>query len=846
MLRKRLRRAESWFAFVELLILFHNRHRPGKVGIEQPKRLSKNIQNILGADPRRHRRGGRPLPPDGRDNQRRWKIPDLYNDRPNRKIVKQLVRRLDAAKDGELGPAGDYGIAAAALIMAQQIMRYPFHRFDDDFWCSEDPEGVPSHTLEQLRLFPQHLWNPKTALGQKVSLNTPRHKRPNRGKASGVRLPVEFAEDVTFEVSTRGWDLHNLCGDSRPLVVATCHPNWAGEEYHTPAYAESSSFSNFGPVHAQRQLWLLKEQLRQAVVDEGAAIVVIPEYALLAEHRSLLKDHIARLLDQIALERGRRALLVVGGSAAIPLPPPGVQPDEPPVNEAIVWYFPQRKAAESPVTIFQEKCNPAPINYKIPEHATPQELDEWITQGTVIRIFRTPLWVVAVLICRDAADQAIRDQLADLGVNLCLVPSYSDKTQPMVDIASELCAASQAVLVLANAPANTAEQPVDNEAAFGAPLAGNSLLQGSPRRGADDDDSWRAAGSGIWLWTVGPEEDDPIWAIRRRWKATITPKPDPAAWLKEFADLVNSFDPDDFEETMARLLVLQSFPATMCRRPAAKPEERWTFDSGDDFESALLAWLMQRPHVTPEPVDVKPHGLLRVLAFTWRTPGQTLRQGICILARQADGGYLGIFHDPYSPEAPVEDKPHPSRPATPEGWEQTFTDLFNEPQNEFAETKPERETREHAAGDTADMLAKLYTPYAVYMHKPSRAIGPHRDNAELEKGLRAILVRVPKFRLVPDADPPARYGVVAIQACRWWLHDMARFDGEKFHRESGDSTVVLVRESDGGWICLHDDPFGLLLGAEPLIEGDPDPPPPSHGRYAADGTVSSLKLSILE
>lgn len=106
-------------------------------------------------------------------------------------MAEQLIGRLEATQEDKVGLGGDCGIGAAALIMAQLIMRYPFHRIDDDYWCPADQSGVPSRTLERQRLYPQHFWNPKTALGQKVPLNAPPHKYPSGRKVSGVRLPLE-------------------------------------------------------------------------------------------------------------------------------------------------------------------------------------------------------------------------------------------------------------------------------------------------------------------------------------------------------------------------------------------------------------------------------------------------------------------------------------------------------------------------------------------------------------------------------------------------------------------------------------------------------------------------------
>ena len=78
--------------------------------------------------------------------------------------------------------------------------------------------------------------------------------------------------------------------------------------------------------------------------------------------------------------------------------------------------------------------------------------DEEIHRTHEVTVWRSDPLALAVLICRDAQDDKLIDILADVGVNLCLVPSFSDRAANITGMVETLSIRSQAFVVVAVSP----------------------------------------------------------------------------------------------------------------------------------------------------------------------------------------------------------------------------------------------------------------------------------------------------------------------------------------------------------------------------------------------------------
>lgn len=95
--------------------------------------------------------------------------------------------------------------------------------------------------------------------------------------------------------------------------------------------------------------------------------------------------------------------------------------------------------------------------------------------GDELRVFRAHEFTVAVVICMDALEMRLWPRLADLGVNLIVIPAMSEKTASMASNAGLVVASCQAFVVLANGPASMLGHqrgsPDRHEAGFIGPYA---------------------------------------------------------------------------------------------------------------------------------------------------------------------------------------------------------------------------------------------------------------------------------------------------------------------------------------------------------------------------------------
>lgn len=757
-----LRGAQTWFALAEPLAIFAQKcgaDRPAFVTngeeVLWPEDLSVRAKaNKIVAPPPPEGPGGSPVP--------QWEGP------PPPEVVAEIREYL-------LAEPNDGALAAVALEFAQAIGQHRHSGFALDYFDF----GAP-RMLEFGRAYAQMARSPLAAIGRGISFNTdPAKLPPAFGQVKGLRLAGEAARWFTIQVTSwigNGDPLAAL-GDHRPLVVATCHPNFALEEFDAPYSVDvakkQASFHTVGPINQRRQKWLLRRQLADAV-GAGATVVVIPEYAVHADDRKSLRTYINGFGT-------KKPLLVLAGTSRVLDPMRSAHADaatdDDRANQAIVWAGGEQWT--------QEKLFPAKITSPVPHLPKAVPGTEMVTPGQMIRIFRTERWVVAVLICRDAMQHQIMHELAELGVNLCLVASSSPHSGSIVGSLASLRTRSQAFTVLANAPASWDGAPPALDAAFDGPFE-------HPPGPLVKLSSDREAGPGIWVWRPTPESRE------AQWHPTVVANGSPAEWLREFTRLVNG--PrygEDVRQSLAHLLAMHWFPATWRRKDG-------DLATGEAAEAALGSWLAQPPTVDPTDTSVKVHGLVAILRFTWVAALGLRYTWTTVLVQQPDEHWLCLFHDPYGPPHGIP-SPAPNELRTAaKAWEEEFVRLAN---------RPGADKRARSAGQAAveivdktwKELRLLYADEPVYMPRPGRAsVG----EAALERLMReALLVRGPRFRL--DPGEAYAYGQVVVQTCQWRLTDM----GEGFPDESGRSTVVLLAEPDGAAVrCIYDDPWSKLSG----------------------------------
>lgn len=748
-----------WFELAELLFVFAHLNGEGGPAFERI-----DIDNPIGADA--------PGSAGFRARQLFQALDDQH----------MKARRPDPDTTGKLADllvGQDLAILAeAAIAIAEAIAAHRYQQFED-FW-SESPR-----TLVHGRAFPEAFRNPKHLLGRTLRPNSePSNLPPDFGRVKGIRLARRVARSFDFQVHT--WPEHlSKLAEERPLVIATCHPNYANEEFRVPYDASVGQmwFRNEGPINRPRQLSLLRRQML-AAAKAGATVVVIPEYALHPDDRPKLREFFEGMPED------RQPLLVVAGSGRVAKPEGSANH----FNEAAVWIGSAgRPPATERVGWEQDKLYPAPITYPVPEfpRRSPRRFHESVSRGRAVQVIRTRKWVVAVLVCRDAMEHELVNQLADLGVNLCIVPCYTPHSASIAGSLAALRTRSQAVTVIASAPALMLNEPV-RDVAFDGPFEQET---GAVQRWSNHPD--RTAGPGIWVWTPSPSSAP-------RWIPTPTYNRSPTDWLREFARLVNERLVLGIDATVSRLMALHAYPATgrfwnqKCQdeldRPANPdlPEhireqhndelKRYPpFESGDLSETLRQLLEADPPAFEPRILKARESGTVAVLQFTWTRPTSwpgtmslpggpvSHRQATwtVVLTQQPDGGWLCLFHDTLSPERTDGQDAHT--------WQDHFVRWTNQPQVLRAAGMAE----ESDIDTSVAQLLEIYAPTAVYMHEPGRAVvgnpqpGPvdftsyehHRAIAlgQLSQGWRAVLKRRPTFTI--QQGTTEYFGTLALQTC---------------------------------------------------------------------------------
>lgn len=326
--------------------------------------------------------------------------------------------------------------------------------------------------------YPVGSYDPRPFLGDHKPNTQPR-RLPDRELDHTPRLRLGDQATSRYGLTLDFDCYHHLArlAAAPSLRLAAVQPNLSLAEFDIDAAADGRAVvRNHGPRVAERQRVILASAI-SAAAGAGAQVVVVPEYCLDEAGRASLRADLEAMDD--------RPALVVGGTSEVRRDGSWI-----PFNEAYLAVPDLRGLG-----IY--KTFPAEVQGAV----------EDIAVSARVTVFWTETWVFTVLICRDAASPDLVDVLGRAGVNLLLVPAFSDRTGSLVDNARSLRTRSQAFVVVANAPAawtwdalHRRPEPPDLrvEAAFDGPYEHPP----EPVLAPDHHDG-SALGAGVWLYDAG-------------------------------------------------------------------------------------------------------------------------------------------------------------------------------------------------------------------------------------------------------------------------------------------------------------------------------------------------------
>jgi 8-oxo-dGTP pyrophosphatase MutT (NUDIX family) len=243
-----------------------------------------------------------------------------------------------------------------------------------------------------------------------------------------VRLAGEWAVQfrVVFDYSLFDALAGVVTADT---LIATCHPNRGLVDFDLSRTGDGRTFP-VRPADPQRQRAEIN-RLIAAAVAAGASIVVLPELSITESLGEELRDWVRR--------PGKLRLLVAGsyhhqdrndtnGGAARRR------------NTAICWV----RGHDGPLVHDKHSPAEAPIAEDIQPLGWP-ELRIYVTADG---------WHLAVAICRDLLNPQAVNALAEAGANVVLVPAMSETLVPFGGPVAHLVGARQAIVAVANNPAD--------------------------------------------------------------------------------------------------------------------------------------------------------------------------------------------------------------------------------------------------------------------------------------------------------------------------------------------------------------------------------------------------------
>jgi 8-oxo-dGTP pyrophosphatase MutT (NUDIX family) len=211
-------------------------------------------------------------------------------------------------------------------------------------------------------------------------------------------------------------------------VVAAIQPNRSLDELDLARGPEGRAFP-VRPRDIQRQQREIEVLLDQAG-SAGASIVVLPELSVTLELATSLRERV---------QRPSGPTILVAGSYHHASPHEGAEEGRH-RNTAVAWV----RGHEGALT--HDKHSPAaePVVEDIQPDGWP-ELRVYVTADG---------WHLTIAICRDLLNPQAVNALSDAGVNLLLVPAMSETLVPFGGPVAHLVSTCQALVVVANNPAD--------------------------------------------------------------------------------------------------------------------------------------------------------------------------------------------------------------------------------------------------------------------------------------------------------------------------------------------------------------------------------------------------------
>lgn len=228
-------------------------------------------------------------------------------------------------------------------------------------------------------------------------------------------------------------------------VLATCHPNHDLVELGLSPGQQQPAFP-VEPIDLAEQARRIDGLLHDAA-DAGAAIVVLPELSV--------TEPMARQLEEWVRAPGPLRLLVTGSFHHVD-PADGTHR----ANRAMAWV------RDHALPLIHDKHSPA--DRPVVEDITPPGWPE-------VRVFVTvDGWHLVIAVCRDLLNPHAVHALTETGVNLVLAPSMSETLLAFGGPVAQLVGSTQAIVAVANNPAEwaLADQPehrMPGRALFGHP-----------------------------------------------------------------------------------------------------------------------------------------------------------------------------------------------------------------------------------------------------------------------------------------------------------------------------------------------------------------------------------------
>ncbi|SNS56676.1 hypothetical protein [Rhodococcoides kyotonense] len=298
-----------------------------------------------------------------------------------------------------------------------------------------------------------------------------------------LRLGDKWTSAYGLTIDYEHWHHLSPLSDLSGLKVAAAQPNLSLAEYEFENVS-TNRVRNHGPSDPEGQHETLLRTITRAG-ELGVEVLVFSEYSLHSSWRDELQSATEKL--------SKSPTLIVAGTSEVFDGGSGERVE----NHAFLMV-------SGGFGLTQGKVFAAEMGSRI----------EGIGPVGSVRVFRSECWSIAVLICRDAMSPELTAMLGRCGVNLLLVPAFSERTGTIISQASSLGPVSQAFAIVAVGPAVWTDERLDrrppdapqrDEAAFVGPYELHPATVVAPFGGGEGSEE---AGPGLWVFDAAERSMD--------------------------------------------------------------------------------------------------------------------------------------------------------------------------------------------------------------------------------------------------------------------------------------------------------------------------------------------------